>query len=72
MAKDAGYVPIASHRSGETCDTYLAHLAVGYDCPIIKVGIVGGERMAKVNELIRIEQFLDKKGRVTELGILGD
>ena len=71
MAKKAGYIPIASHRSGETCDTYLAHLAVGYDCPIIKVGVVGGERLAKVNELIRIEQSLDKKGRVAELRIFG-
>ena len=61
MAKKAGYIPIASHRSGETCDTYLAHLAVGYDCPIIKVGVVGGERLAKVNELIRIEQSLTRK-----------
>ncbi len=72
MAIKAGYVPVASHRSGETCDTYLAHLAVGYDCPIIKVGVVGGERVAKVNELIRIEQFLDKKGRVAELRMIGD
>ena len=70
MAKAAGYVPVASHRSGETCDTYLAHLAVGYDCPIIKVGVVGGERLAKVNELIRIEEFLNEKGRVAELRML--
>ena len=71
MAKAAGYIPVASHRSGETCDTYLAHLAVGYDCPIIKVGVVGGERMAKVNELIRMEEFLSDKGRVAELKMSG-
>lgn len=69
VAKSAGYVPIASHRSGETCDTYLAHLAVGFDCPIIKVGVVGGERIAKINELMRIEEALGGKGRIAELKI---
>ncbi|MCJ7634369.1 phosphopyruvate hydratase, partial [Candidatus Bathyarchaeota archaeon] len=44
LAKRTGYIPVASHRSGEACDTYLAHLAVGLGCPIIKVGVVGGER----------------------------
>lgn len=50
--------PIASHRSGETADPSLAHIAVGLNCPIIKIGIMGGERMAKINELIRIEDTL--------------
>jgi enolase len=69
IAKGAGYVPVLSHRSGETSDTYLAHLAVGYECPIIKVGVVGGERVAKVNELIRIEELLGEKRKVAELKI---
>ncbi|MCJ7631763.1 phosphopyruvate hydratase [Candidatus Bathyarchaeota archaeon] len=69
MAKDAGYIPVASHRSGETCDSYLAHLAVGYECPVIKLGIVGGERLAKVNELLRIEESLGNKARVAKLSI---
>lgn len=51
-------VPVASHRSGETTDPALAHIAVGLNCPIIKIGIMGGERMAKINELIRIEDAL--------------
>jgi enolase len=51
-------VPVASHRSGETADPALAHIAVGLSCPIIKIGIMGGERMAKINELIRIEDTL--------------
>jgi len=69
MAKEAGYVPVASHRSGETCDSYLAHLAVGYDCPVIKLGVVGGERLAKVNELLRIEESLGPEARVASLDI---
>jgi enolase len=69
MAKNADYVPVASHRSGETCDTYLAHLAVGYECPVIKLGVVGGERLAKVNELLRIEDSLGNKARVAKLSI---
>jgi len=49
-----GVVPVASHRSGETTDAYLSHLAVGMGCRVIKSGIMGGERLAKANELIRI------------------
>ncbi|MFB6310835.1 MAG: phosphopyruvate hydratase [Salinirussus sp.] len=51
----AGYEPVISHRSGETEDTTIAHLAVGTGAPYIKTGAVGGERTAKLNELIRIE-----------------
>ncbi len=51
-----GYEPVISHRSGETEDTTIAHLAVGVDASYIKTGAVGGERTAKLNELIRIEQ----------------
>ena len=43
-----------SHRSGETEDTTIAHLAVATDAAYIKTGSVGGERTAKLNELIRI------------------
>ena len=43
-----------SHRSGETEDTTIAHLAVAADASVIKTGTVGGERTAKLNELIRI------------------
>jgi enolase len=51
----AGYEPVISHRSGETEDATIAHLAVATDAPYIKTGAVGGERTAKLNELIRIE-----------------
>ena len=56
LAVENGYEPVISHRSGETEDTTIAHLAVATDAPYIKTGTVGGERTAKLNELIRIEQ----------------
>lgn len=56
LAKRNNVLPIVSHRSGETTDTSIAHIAVGHMCPIIKTGAVGGERIAKLNELIRIEE----------------
>jgi len=54
LATRNGYEAVVSHRSGETEDTTIAHLAVAADAPFIKTGTVGGERTAKLNELIRI------------------
>ena len=56
LAKANGYVPVVSHRSGETTDETIAHLAVAFSCPLIKTGAISGERIAKLNELIRIEE----------------
>ncbi|MHC1595601.1 MAG: phosphopyruvate hydratase [Candidatus Syntropharchaeales archaeon] len=56
LAVSNGYACVISHRSGETTDNTIAHLAVGLNVPIIKTGVVGGERIAKLNELIRIEE----------------
>jgi enolase len=56
LARNNKYVPVVSHRSGETTDETIAHLAVAFASPIIKTGAVGGERIAKLNELIRIEE----------------
>ena len=56
LAVESGYDPVVSHRSGETEDTTIAHLATATNAPYIKTGAVGGERTAKLNELIRIEQ----------------
>ena len=58
LAKENNVVPVVSHRSGETTDETIAHLAVAWGSPIIKTGAVGGERIAKLNELIRIEEEL--------------
>lgn len=54
LAREHGYDPVISHRSGETEDATIAHLAVAVNAPFIKTGTVGGERTAKLNELIRI------------------
>ncbi len=56
LGADNGYESVVSHRSGETEDTTIAHLATATGVPYIKTGAVGGERTAKLNELIRIEQ----------------
>jgi len=56
LARRNGYAPVVSHRSGETEDVTIAHLAVATAAPFIKAGAVGGERTAKLNELIRIEE----------------
>ena len=54
LAVENGYETVISHRSGETEDTTIAHLAVATGAGYIKTGAVGGERTAKLNELIRI------------------
>jgi len=54
-ARKAGQKVVMSHRSGETEDTLIAHLAVGLGCDYVKFGI-SGERAAKLNEMIRIEE----------------
>ncbi len=56
-ASRAGYAAVVSHRSGETEDVAIAHLAVGTGCGQIKTGSVSrSERVAKYNELLRIEE----------------
>ena len=59
MAKGAEMATVISHRSGETTDSSIAHLGVAFESHAIKTGIMGGERIAKLNELVRIsEKFL--------------
>lgn len=59
MANDAGYTAVVSHRSGETEDTTIADLAVGTSCGQIKTGSMSrSDRIAKYNQLIRIEEEL--------------
>lgn len=59
MAQGAGYNTIMSHRSGETEDTTIADLAVALNCGQIKTGSASRtDRMAKYNQLIRIEEIL--------------
>lgn len=64
LAHTSGWRAILSHRSGETEDTTIAHLAVGLGTGQIKTGSVSrGERTAKYNELIRIEEQLGNRAR---------
>ena len=59
MAHNAGYKTMMSHRSGETEDTTIADLAVGLNCGQIKTGAPArSERVAKYNQLLRIEEYL--------------
>ncbi len=64
MAKDAHYTPIMSHRSGETEDTSIADLAVGWNVPQIKTGSLSRtDRLAKYNQLLRIEEMLGSEAK---------
>jgi len=64
MAHKAGWKAVMSHRSGETEDSTIAHLAVGLATGQIKTGSVSRtDRTAKYNELLRIEEMLGKKAR---------
>jgi enolase 1/2/3 len=63
MAQNAGYNTIMSHRSGETEDTTIADLAVALNCGQIKTGSASRtDRVAKYNQLIRIEEMLGESG----------
>ncbi len=60
MAQRAGYTAVMSHRSGETEDATIADLAVATNCGQIKTGSLSrSDRLAKYNQLIRIEGELD-------------
>lgn len=71
MARKNGYTSIISHRSGETEDTFIADLAVATGAGQIKTGSVSRtDRVAKYNQLIRIEEQLATKARFSGLGAL--
>ncbi|CUR51049.1 Enolase [Nitrosotalea devaniterrae] len=48
---------ITSHRSGESTDSHISHIGIATRSKMLKVGILGGERMAKLNELIRLSEY---------------
>jgi len=60
LAKSKGITPVISHRSGETCDTTIAQLAVGWKIPYLKESLMNGERISKINELTMIYNDLSK------------
>ena len=64
MAHRAGYSAVMSHRSGETEDSTIADLAVATNCGQIKTGSLSrSDRLAKYNQLIRIEEELGEQAR---------
>jgi enolase len=66
-AKEALYAPVVSHRSGDTVNAEISHLAVAFHCPIIKTGVIEGARIAKIDELIRIEDTIGKRAKMAEI-----
>jgi enolase len=71
MAQDAGYAAVMSHRSGETEDATIADLAVATNCGQIKTGsLARSDRVAKYNQLIRIEEELGPKARYAGRSVL--
>jgi len=71
IAKAAGYNNVISHRSGETEDTTISHIAVATNAGQIKTGsLCRSDRTAKYNELIRIEEYLNQDARYAGTSIL--
>jgi enolase len=71
MAHKAGYTAVMSHRSGETEDTTIADLAVALDCGLIKTGSASrSDRVAKYNQLLRIEEELGAGARYAGRAVL--
>ena len=71
-AKEAGFAGIVSARSGETEDVTIVHLAVGWGVGQLKVGsFARGERMAKWNEALRVEEALGARARFAGETMLG-
>lgn len=72
LARKNSYNTVISHRSGETEDTFLADLAVATDAGLVKTGSASrGERMAKYNQLLRIEEALGSKAKYLGIQALG-
>ncbi len=73
MAQEAGYNAVLSHRSGETEDTTISHIAVATNCGQIKTGSLSrSDRLAKYNELIRIEEYLGNRASYAGKKFLGN
>ncbi len=71
MAQEAGYAAVMSHRSGETEDATIADLAVATNCGQIKTGsLARSDRVAKYNQLIRIEEDLGPRARYAGASVL--
>lgn len=70
LAQQSGYHSITSHRSGETEDTFISDLALATDCGQIKTGSASRtDRIAKYNQLLRLEESLGQRARYAGLGV---
>ena len=73
MAKQSGYTTVISHRSGETEDAFIADLAVAVNSGQIKTGSLSrSDRIAKYNQLIRIEEELGLGAQFAKEIFIGD
>jgi enolase len=71
MAHRAGYTSVMSHRSGETEDSTIADLSVAMNCGQIKTGsLARSDRLAKYNQLLRIESMLDDEAVYAGVGVI--
>ncbi|HCV89057.1 MAG TPA: phosphopyruvate hydratase, partial [Alphaproteobacteria bacterium] len=71
MAQKAGFGVVISHRSGETEDSFIADLAVATNAGQIKTGSLSrSDRLAKYNQLLRIDEELDASGLYAGAGVL--
>jgi enolase len=71
QAGESFYAPVVSARSGETCDSFIADLAVGTNAGQIKIGsLAQSERLAKYNQLLRIEEELGSEAKFAGRGAL--
>ena len=71
LAHRAGYTAVMSHRSGETADTTIADLAVATNCGQIKTGsLARSDRLAKYNQLLRIEEQLGEMAQYAGRAVL--
>ena len=68
-AASSGVRLVTSHRSGETPDAHIAHVGIATSSVMLKAGIVGGERVAKLNELVRAEEEYGPAGQGLIQGI---
>lgn len=70
-AAASGVRLVTSHRSGETPDAHIAHVGIATSSAMLKAGIVGGERVAKLNELVRAEEEYGPAGQGLIKGLAG-
>ncbi len=64
IAKNYNLKPIISNHSNETLDESVSHISIAAGCPIIKTGTIGGENIARLCELLRIEEVLGERAKV--------